>query len=53
MKVKLNFTAEELKSEIRRVWRTIPDEKEMDNLVLSFPGRAQRMVGSGGEDCQR
>ena len=31
----------------------IPDENEMDNLVLSFPGRAQRMVESGGENCQR
>jgi hypothetical protein len=37
MKVKLNFTAEELKREIRRVWRTIPRE-EMDNLVLPRGG---------------
>jgi hypothetical protein len=47
MNVTLNFTAEELKREIRRVWGTIPQE-EIDNLVLSFPWR----VESGGEDCQ-
>ena len=51
MKVTLNFTAEELKREIRRVWKTIP-QKEIDNLVLSFPRRVQRMLESGGEDCQ-
>ena len=51
MNVTLNFTAEELKREIRRVWRTIP-QKEIDNLVLSFPGRVQRMLESGREDCQ-
>ena len=51
MKVTLNFTAEELKREIRRVWKTIP-QKEIDNLVLSFPGRVQKMLESGGEDCQ-
>jgi hypothetical protein len=35
------------KSKNAALWRTIPDQKEMDNLVLSFPGRAQRMMESG------
>jgi hypothetical protein len=40
-----------LKAEIQRVWDSIP-QQQINELVLSFPGRVQKMLESGGEDCQ-
>ena len=51
MKVKLNFDVEDLKAEIQRVWDSIP-QQQIDELVMSYPRRVQKMLESGGEDCQ-
>ena len=51
IRVKLRCSSHELEEEIQRVWDSIP-QQQINELVLSFPGRVQKMLESGGEDCQ-
>ena len=51
MKVQLNFNVEDLKAEIQRVRDSIT-QLQIDELVMSYPRRVQKMVECGGEDSQ-
>jgi hypothetical protein len=51
IRVTLRCSSHELEEEIQRVWDSIP-RQQINELVLSFPGRVQKMLESGGEDCE-
>jgi hypothetical protein len=52
MNVRIGMSEEDLKAEFRRAWGSIP-QSMVDNIVLDYDARVQRLVEWRGFDVQK